>query len=165
MLLDRTWTDLTIPILAWAIETDEGVIVVDTGETGPYRTSRGTSHAERPYYQLAVRSRCRSPNEEIGPQLLKLGIRPWDVQDGDPDASAHRPCGRPASLPEERDPRACRGADGLGEAGWSAGSKQLTSPSRWPEWFAPRVVAFPEARHRLAPSIAVASESQRTAVS
>src|SRR5689334_2641590 len=36
ILLDRTWTE-PLPIYAWAIETDEGVIVVDTGETA--RTS------------------------------------------------------------------------------------------------------------------------------
>jgi len=32
LLLDRVWTE-PLPILAWAIETDEGVVVVDTGET------------------------------------------------------------------------------------------------------------------------------------
>ena len=32
ILLDREWTE-PLPILAWAIETGEGAIVVDTGET------------------------------------------------------------------------------------------------------------------------------------
>jgi hypothetical protein len=36
MLLDRSWTE-PLPIYAWAVETDEGIIVVDTGETA--RTS------------------------------------------------------------------------------------------------------------------------------
>ena len=36
ILLDRAWTE-PLPIFAWVIETNEGVIVVDTGETA--RTS------------------------------------------------------------------------------------------------------------------------------
>jgi hypothetical protein len=36
ILLHRSWTE-PLPIYAWAIETDEGVVVVDTGETA--RTS------------------------------------------------------------------------------------------------------------------------------
>ena len=77
ILLDRLWTE-PLPILAWAIETDEGVIVVDTGETA--RTSEaGYFPRWHPYFWLAVRMDVR-PEQEIGPQLLRLGIRPEDVR-------------------------------------------------------------------------------------
>src|SRR6516164_745965 len=42
-LLDRSWTE-PLPIYAWAIETAEGVIVVDTGETA--RTRGDTSYSQ-----------------------------------------------------------------------------------------------------------------------
>ena len=53
ILLDRTWTEW-LPIYAWAIETDEGVIVVDTGETA--RTAEpGYFPRWHPYFRLALR--------------------------------------------------------------------------------------------------------------
>jgi glyoxylase-like metal-dependent hydrolase (beta-lactamase superfamily II) len=77
ILLDRTWTEW-LPIYAWAIETNEGVIVVDTGETA--RTSEsGYFPRWHPYHRLAVRFDV-TPEQEVGPQLLELGIRPEDVR-------------------------------------------------------------------------------------
>jgi glyoxylase-like metal-dependent hydrolase (beta-lactamase superfamily II) len=77
ILLDRIWTEW-LPIYAWAIETSEGVILVDTGETA--RTSE-PGHFPRwyPYFRLAVRFDL-TPEQEVGPQLLRLGGRPDDVR-------------------------------------------------------------------------------------
>ena len=73
ILLDRIWTEW-LPIYAWAIETDEGVIIVDTGETA--RTSEpGYFPRWHPYFRLAVQFAV-TPEQEVGPQLLGLGIRP-----------------------------------------------------------------------------------------
>ena len=77
VLLDGTWTD-PLPIYAWAVETPEGVVLVDTGETA--RTSEpGYFPRWHPYFRLAVRLAV-TPEQEVGPQLLKLGIRPEDVR-------------------------------------------------------------------------------------
>jgi N-acyl homoserine lactone hydrolase len=77
MFLDREWTE-PLPIYAFAIEHPEGVIVVDTGETA--RTSdREYFPTWHPYYRYGLREWV-APEEEIGPQLERLGIRPSDVR-------------------------------------------------------------------------------------
>jgi N-acyl homoserine lactone hydrolase len=76
-LLDREWTE-PLPILAFAIEHPEGVIVVDTGETAR-ATDAGYFPRWQPFFRLAVRERVE-PEQEIGPQLAELGIRPKDVR-------------------------------------------------------------------------------------
>ena len=76
-MLDRSWTP-PLPILAWLIEHDEGPIVVDTGETA--RASQpGYFPAWHPYFRLAVREWV-TPEQEIGPQLERLGFRARDVR-------------------------------------------------------------------------------------
>ena len=76
-LLDRDWTE-PLPIYAYAIEHPEGVIVVDTGETA--RVSEpGYFPRWQPFFRFAVREQVE-PEQEIGPQLEGLGIRPSDVR-------------------------------------------------------------------------------------
>src|SRR5271154_5248488 len=77
ILLDRSWTE-PLPIYAWAIETDEGVIVVDTGETAKTR-EWGYFPVWHPYYYLAVRIDV-TPEQEIGPRLREIGIHAADVR-------------------------------------------------------------------------------------
>ena len=73
---DREWTE-PLPIYAFAIEHPEGVIVVDTGET---------ARASQPIYFTRWHPGVRAfregvePEQEIGPQLERLGIRPSDVR-------------------------------------------------------------------------------------
>ena len=57
-----------LPIMAWAIEHSEGVIVVDTGEQA---ASKGNFITQSRY--------DISPDEEVGAQLKRLGISPKDV--------------------------------------------------------------------------------------
>jgi len=67
-----------VPIYAWVIEHEEGIIVVDTGETA--RTSEsGYFPRWQPYYKLAVHFQVK-PEQEIGPQLKQIGIHPKDVK-------------------------------------------------------------------------------------
>jgi N-acyl homoserine lactone hydrolase len=74
---DRRWTE-PLPILAWLIEHPEGLIVVDTGETA--RASEpGYFTAWHPYYRLALREWV-APEDEIGPQIRRLGFSPDDVR-------------------------------------------------------------------------------------
>ena len=72
---DRNWTEW-LPTYAWAIEHSEGVIVVDTGQ-GAHLLQTGSSY--HPYARWEVVFRI-DPEEEIGPQLLSLGIGPRDVK-------------------------------------------------------------------------------------
>lgn len=77
MFLDREWTE-PLPIYAFAIEHPEGVIVVDTGETAD--TSRsGYFPRWHPFFRFGLREWV-APEEEIGPQLQRLGIAPGDVR-------------------------------------------------------------------------------------
>ncbi len=77
MLLDRNWTE-PLPIYAYAIEHPEGVIVVDTGETAR-AAEPGYFARWHPYYRFAVRLSVE-PEQEIGPQLERLGITARDVR-------------------------------------------------------------------------------------
>ena len=76
-LLDREWTD-PLPIYAFAIEHPEGVIVVDTGETARV-AEPGYLPRWSPFFRFAVRESVR-PEQEIGPQLERLGIEPSAVR-------------------------------------------------------------------------------------
>jgi glyoxylase-like metal-dependent hydrolase (beta-lactamase superfamily II) len=136
ILLDRTWTEW-LPIYAWAIETAEGVIVVDTGETA--RTSEpGYFPRWHPYFRLAVRTDV-TPEREVGPQLLRLGIRPDDVRTvilthlhTDHAGGLHY-FPRSEILVTDEELRLARGF---------AGRLRGYLPHRWPDWFAPRTIAF-----------------------
>lgn len=77
MLFDHEWTEF-LPIYAWAIEHSEGVIVVDTGETAKTAQS-GYFPKWHPYYRFAVKLKVL-PEQEIGPQLRSIGIKPQDVR-------------------------------------------------------------------------------------
>jgi glyoxylase-like metal-dependent hydrolase (beta-lactamase superfamily II) len=75
-ILDRGWTE-PLPIYAFAIEHPEGVIVVDTGEDA--RASQ-RSYFARWHPGLRAFREWVEPEEEVGPQLRRLGIQPGDVR-------------------------------------------------------------------------------------
>jgi N-acyl homoserine lactone hydrolase len=140
ILFDRFWTE-PLPIYAWAIETDEGVIVVDTGETA--RTNEpGYFPRWHPYFRLAVQLDV-TPEQEAGPQLLKLGIRPEDVRTvilthlhTDHSGGLHH-FPKSEILVCDEELRLARGF---------AGRVRGYLPNRWPHWFAPTSIVFePEA--------------------
>jgi glyoxylase-like metal-dependent hydrolase (beta-lactamase superfamily II) len=75
-IVDWEWTE-PLPIYAFAIEHPEGVIVVDTGED--------TRASQRSYFArwhpgLRAFREWVEPEQEIGPQLERLGIQPGDVR-------------------------------------------------------------------------------------
>ncbi len=77
VLFGTQWVQ-PVPIYAWVIEHEEGIIVVDTGETA--RTSQsGYFPRWQPYYKLAVHFQVK-PEQEIGLQLKQVGINPKDVR-------------------------------------------------------------------------------------
>src|SRR5918996_4588873 len=75
-MLDRTWTE-PLPIFAWLIEHPEGLIMVDTGETS--RVADPGYWGPHPYFRFGLKEWV-SAEEEIGPQLNKLGFHPLDVR-------------------------------------------------------------------------------------
>ena len=136
ILFSQNWTEW-LPIYAWVIEHSEGLIVVDTGETA--RTSEpGYFPRWQPYYRLAVRMNV-SPEQEIGPQMRNLGLKPEDVSQvilthlhTDHAGGLHH---FPNSefLVSENEHRNALGFPGM---------LQGYLPHRWPEWFAPQYVQF-----------------------
>lgn len=76
-LADRTWT-APLPILSWLIEHPEGPILVDTGETAQ-ATRPGWFTPWNPYFRLAVRVDL-TEQDEVGPQLERIGVAPADVR-------------------------------------------------------------------------------------
>ena len=75
-IADRDWTE-PLPIYAFAIEHPEGVIVVDTGED-----ARASDRGYFTRWHPGVRAfrEWVTPEQEIGPQLERLGIAPSDVR-------------------------------------------------------------------------------------
>jgi glyoxylase-like metal-dependent hydrolase (beta-lactamase superfamily II) len=126
---ERKWTDW-LPTYAWAIESGEGVIVVDTGQGAHLLQSGKSLH---PYIRWEVAFRIE-PEQEIGPQLRALGIGSRDVKrvvlthlHMDHDGGlAHFPGTEILVAPGELD--IARGM---------AGRLRGYLPQRWPSWFDP----------------------------
>jgi N-acyl homoserine lactone hydrolase len=136
ILLDRSWTE-GLPIYAWAVETPEGVVVVDTGETA--RTSEpGYFPRWHPYFRLAVRLDV-TPEQEVGPQLLELGIRPDDVRTV---ILTHLHTDHAGGLHHFPKSEILVSDEELAIARGFAGRLRGYLPNRWPQWFAPRSIVF-----------------------
>ena len=136
ILFDRSWT-APLPILAWAIETDEGVIVVDTGETA--RTAEpGYLPRWHPYYRMAVRFDVQ-PEQEIGPQLRRLGIGPEDVRTV---ILTHLHTDHAGGLHHFPKSEILVSDEELKLATGFVGRLRGYLPNRWPSWLAPSPIAF-----------------------
>ncbi len=129
IFMDRQWSDW-LPTFAWAIEHNEGVIVVDTGQAAHLLESGKSLH---PYLRWEVRFRVE-PEEEIGPQLRALDIGPRDVKQVvlthlhvDHDAGLkHFPASEILVAPGE-----------MQQAKGMMGRIRGYLPQRWPAWFDP----------------------------
>jgi N-acyl homoserine lactone hydrolase len=136
ILLDREWTE-SLPIYAWAIETSEGVIVVDTGETARTREP-GYFPRWHPYFRWAVQLDV-TPEQEVGPQLLELGIRPNDVRTV---ILTHLHTDHAGGLHHFPKSNFLVSAEEWALAKGLAGQLRGYLPNRWPSWFAPRPIVF-----------------------
>jgi glyoxylase-like metal-dependent hydrolase (beta-lactamase superfamily II) len=134
VLFDSTWTE-PLPIFAWAVETAEGVLVVDTGETAKTREP-GYFPPWHPYFRFAVRIDVK-PEQEIGPRLLEIGIRPDDVRTvimthlhTDHAGGLHY-FPKSEILVSDTEYRIAKGF---------AGRLRGYLPNRWPKWFHPKPI-------------------------
>jgi len=142
ILFGKKWAEW-VPVYAWVIDHEDGVIVVDTGET--QKTSVwGYLPKWHPYYALAVDFDVK-PEDEIGPQLLKMGINPdKDVKKVIMTHMHTDHAGGLHHFPNSEiliDKNEFKNASGL--KGILAGYL----PHRWPKWLKPTLIDLPNDRY------------------
>jgi N-acyl homoserine lactone hydrolase len=139
-LLDRDWTE-PLPIYAFAIEHPEGVIVVDTGETA--RASEpGYFPRWQPFFRFAVREQVR-PEQEIGPQLERLGILPAEVR---LVVMTHLHTDHAGGLHHFPSNEILVSRTELAYAAGLRGRVRGYPNKRWPDWFHPTLLDLPPVR-------------------
>ena len=136
MLFDKEWTEW-LPIYAWAIEHDEGVILVDTGETSRVH-QRGYFPGWHPFYRRATKFSVH-PDEEIGPQLKELGISPRDVRQV---VLTHLHTDHAGGLVHLTNALSWVSEHEFQRASGFGGKIQGYLPHRWPKWWQPSFIRF-----------------------
>jgi len=136
MLLDPEWSGW-LPIHVWVIEHDEGIIVVDTGETARVH-DRGYHPRWHPFYRRAARFSVR-PEEELGPQLRALGIASRDIRHV---VLTHLHTDHAGGLAHAIGSRVWVSRGEYERAGGMSGRIQGYLPHRWPKWWQPDFVRF-----------------------
>ena len=136
MLLDPEWT-AWLPVYAWVIEHDEGLILVDTGETSRVH-ERGYHPEWHPFYQTAVRFSVH-PDEEIGVQLRAMGISPRDVRQ---IVLTHLHTDHAGGLAHLTGGKFWVSEGEWKKAGGFGGKLRGYLPHRWPRWWHPEYIRF-----------------------
>ena len=136
MLTDEEWSDW-LPIYAGVIEHEEGIIVVDTGETARVH-QRGYHPAWHPFYRRAVHFAVQ-PGEEIGPQLRDLGIAARDVRQL---VLTHLHTDHAGGLAHFAGCRSWVDSREFKRASGLSGKIQGYLPHRWPKWWTPDFVRW-----------------------
>jgi N-acyl homoserine lactone hydrolase len=130
-MITGPWTE-PLPILAWAIEHPDGVVVVDTGESARVGEP-GYFPRWHPYFHVAVRFDV-TPGDEIGPRLRGLGIAPEDVRTV---VLTHLHTDHAGGLHHFPRSRVLASAAELAVASGLRGRLGGYLPHRWPSWLAP----------------------------
>jgi glyoxylase-like metal-dependent hydrolase (beta-lactamase superfamily II) len=137
-LFDTEWTPM-LPIYAWVIEHPEGIIVVDTGETA--RTAEpGYFPRWHPYPRFGVRMNVK-PEDEIGSQMLRIGLSPDDVRWV---VLTHLHTDHAGGLYHFPKAEIWVSRTEYAAAQGFKGKVNGYLPHRWPTWFAPRLIDFPD---------------------
>jgi N-acyl homoserine lactone hydrolase len=136
MLLDENWSEW-LPIYAWVIEHEEGIILVDTGETSRVH-QKGYHPSWHPFYRRAARFSAHQ-DEEIGPQLRTLGIAARDVRQV---VLTHLHTDHAGGLSHLTGSKIWVSRQELARASGFAGKLQGYLPHRWPKWWQPEFVRF-----------------------
>jgi N-acyl homoserine lactone hydrolase len=133
-LRDPRWTE-PLPILAWLVEHPEGLIVVDTGETAR-ATQPGYLPRWHPYFRLGVREDV-APDDEIGPQIERLGLSARDVRWV---VLTHLHTDHAGGVAHFPDSELLVTRTELAQASGPLSRLRGYLPHRWPEWFSPTPV-------------------------
>jgi len=136
MLFDEEWSEW-LPIYAWVLEHDEGLIVVDTGETSRVH-EKGYHPSWHPFYRRAVNFSVH-PEEEIGPQLRARGIAARDVRQV---VLTHLHTDHAGGLIHLTGSKMWVASEELRRASGFGGRMQGYLPHRWPKWWQPESVRF-----------------------
>lgn len=152
-LVDREWTE-PLPILAWVIEHEEGLIVVDTGETSR-AAEPGYFPRWHPYYRLAVREDV-APGEELGPGLRRLGLSPGDVRW---TVMTHLHTDHAGGLHHVVDSQVLVSRRELQAARGLMGKLRGYLPHRWPTGLEPTPVDFGDRSRGTFPAVAPLTEA------
>lgn len=138
VLFGKKWAEW-VPIYAWVIDHEEGVIVVDTGET--YKTSiKGYLPAWHPYYALAVEFDVK-PEDEIGPQLQRMGIDP--TTDVSKVIMTHMHTDHAGGLHHFPNSEIIIDKNEYYSAKGIQGMMAGYLPHRWPKWLNPTLIDIP----------------------
>ena len=132
---DPNWSGW-VPTYAAAIETDEGVIVVDTGQaTYLLEETRRSPH---PFIRGNAAFRIE-PEQEIGPQLRALGIGPRDVTKV---VLTHMHIDHDAGLMHFPNSQILAAAGEIANARGVMGMMRGYLPQRRPSWFDPAALVL-----------------------
>ncbi|UCD60513.1 MAG: N-acyl homoserine lactonase family protein [Flavobacteriaceae bacterium] len=137
VLFGKKWAEW-VPIYAWVIEHPEGIIVVDTGETAK-TAEHGYLPKWHPYYALSVQFRVK-PEEEIGPQLQKLGINP--AKDVKKVILTHMHTDHAGGLGHFPNSEILIEKGEYRTASGISGKLAGYLPHRWPEWLKPNLITL-----------------------
>ncbi len=137
-LLDSQWTEF-LPIYVWVIEHPEGLIVVDTGETA--RTAEpGYFPRWHPLFRFGSRMNVH-PEDEIGPQMAKLGFSTDDVRWV---VLTHLHTDHAGGLHHFPKSEILVARTEYAATAGMGGQVSGYLRNRWPSWFAPRLLDFPD---------------------
>lgn len=136
MLTSGEWSEW-LPIHVWVIEHDEGIIIVDTGETSRVHEP-GYHPSWHPFYRRASRFSVR-PHEELGPQLRDLGISSRDIRQV---VITHLHTDHAGGLAHVAGAKTWIAPGELRRAGGIGGRVQGYLPHRWPKWLDPQPIRF-----------------------
>jgi glyoxylase-like metal-dependent hydrolase (beta-lactamase superfamily II) len=136
MLFDPEWTEW-LPIYAWAIEHEEGIILVDTGETSRVH-QQGYFPNWHPFYRRATHFSVH-PDEEIGTQLRALGIGARDIRQV---VLTHLHTDHAGGLTDLTNTRFWIAPEEYKRASGFGGRLQGYLPNRWPRWWEPSFIQF-----------------------
>jgi glyoxylase-like metal-dependent hydrolase (beta-lactamase superfamily II) len=136
VLIDREWSDW-VPIHAWLIEHDEGLILVDTGETARVH-QRGYHPRWHPFFRRASQFQV-TPQDEIGAQLQGMGVRTRDIRHV---VLTHLHTDHAGGLAHVVGCRTWLHSIEWHRAKGISGQVQGYLPHRWPQWWDPEPLRF-----------------------